>query len=69
MGIFKKICRIFKCKSSCMFDEEECNHLKKIDLSNYHLTPADYYALEKIKRRPTIDKPKLFRNSILDITN
>jgi len=52
-----------------MFDEEECNHLKKIDLSNYHLTPADYYALEKIKRRPTIDKPKLFRNSILDITN
>jgi len=51
-----------------MFDEEECNHLKKIDLSNYHLTPADYYNLEKISRRKTIDK-KLFRNSILDITN
>jgi len=68
MGIFKKICRIFKCKSSCVFNEDEVENLKKIDLSNYHLTPADYYNLEKITRRPTIDK-KLFRNSILDITN
>tara|TARA_R110001592_G_scaffold332562_1_gene615986 strand:+ start:185 stop:340 length:156 start_codon:yes stop_codon:yes gene_type:complete len=51
-----------------MFDENECKDLKKIDLSNYHLTIADYYNLEKITRRPTIDK-KLFRSSILDITN
>lgn len=68
MGIFKKFCKIFKCKSTCMFDENECKDLKKIDLSNYHLTIADYYNLEKITRRPTIDK-KLFRSSILDITN
>jgi len=68
MKIFKKICRIFKCKSSCVFNEDEVENLKKIDLSNYHLTPSDYYNLEKITRRKTIDK-KLFRNSILDITN
>ncbi len=64
----KKICKLFKCKSVCMFNEEEVENLKKIDLSNYKLTLADYYALEKITRRPTIDKG-LYRNSILDISN
>jgi len=68
MGIFKKVCKLFKCKSMCVFGEEEVKNLKKIDLSNYHLTIADYYALEKITRRPTIDKG-LYRNSMLDITN
>ena len=68
MKIFKKLCRIFKCRSTCVFNEDECKDLKKINLDEYHLTPADYYALEKITRRKTIDK-KLFRNSILDINN
>ena len=69
MGKLKKICRLFKCKSMCVFGDDECKDLKKIDLSNYHLTPEDYYALEKIRRRPTIDHGKLYRNSILDINN
>lgn len=68
MGLFKKVCKIFKCKSVCMFNDDEVENLKKIDLSKYHLTIADYYALEKITRRPTIDKG-LFRSPILDINN
>jgi len=69
MGIFKKICRLFKCKSMCVFNDDECKDLKKIDLSNYKLTAEDYYNLDKIRRRPTIDEGKLFRSSILDINN
>lgn len=68
MGLFKKICKLFKCNSRCSFNTDEVESLKKIDLTKYHLTIADYYALEKITRRPTIDKG-LYRNSILDITN
>ena len=68
MGLFKKVCKIFKCKSVCMFNDDEVESLKKIDLSKYHLTIADYYALEKITRRPTIEG-KLFRSPILDINN
>ena len=68
MAICKRLCKLFKCRSVCMFNDEEVENLKKIDLSNYHLTIADYYALDKITRRKTIDKG-LFRSSILDITN
>ena len=66
MGLFKWLCRRFKCMSSCTFNEQNFDlELLKIDLSQYKLKKEDLMLIDEIARkRPSIHTYKHQRENL-----
>ena len=65
MGLIKWFCKMFKCESSCMFNETEYNHSHHHNkLSDYNLKYKD---MEKIHRILSKRQMKLTLTKVKDI--